>query len=87
MTSGTKLDLEDQARAVIDVFGNPSQSKIVYRPDKPNNTPSFLFDMSKAREDFGFIPAYTSYKEMMLDYKKELESGRWEVFQQERAKD
>lgn len=87
MTSGTKLDLEDQARSVIDVFGNPSQSKIVYRPDKPNNTPSFLFDMSKAREDFGFIPAYTSYKEMMLDYKKELESGRWEVFQQERAKD
>ena len=87
MTSGTKLDLEDQARAVIDVFGNPSQSKIVYRPDKPNNTPSFLFDMSKAREDFGFIPAYALSQSMMLDYKKELESGRWEVFQQERAKD
>ena len=87
MTSGTKLDLEDQARAVIDVFGDPNQSKIVYRPDKPNNTPSFLFDMSKAREDFGFVPAYTSYKEMMLDYKKELESGRWNVFQEERSKD
>lgn len=79
MTSGTKLDLEDQARAVIEVFGNPNaQSKIVYRPEKPNNTPSFLFDMSKAEEEFGFVPEYKSYVEMMKDYKKEMESGRWE---------
>ena len=77
MTSGTELDLEEQARAVIEVFGDPEVSKIVYRPDKPNNTPSFLFDMTKAKEDFGFIPEYTSYKDMMIDYKKELESGRW----------
>lgn len=86
MTSGTALDLEEQARAVIDVFGDPNQSKIVYRPEKPNNTPSFLFDMNKAKQDFGFVPAYTSYKKMMQDYKKELESGRWDLFLKEREK-
>lgn len=77
MTSGTSLDLEDQAKAVIEVFGEEAGSKIVYRPEKPNNTPSFLYDMSKAKRDFGFEPEYTDYIEMMKDYKEELESGRW----------
>ncbi len=88
MTSGTELDLEDQARAVIKVFGNPDKpSKIVYRPDKPNNTPSFLFDMGKAKADFGFVPHYTSYEEMMEDYKAELESGRWDIMEKKKKKD
>lgn len=88
MTSGTELDLEDQAKAVIEVFGNPDKpSKIVYRPDKPNNTPSYLFDMSKAKEDFGFVPRYTSYLEMMKDYKRELDSGRWDLLIEDRRKD
>lgn len=77
MTSGTQLDLEDQARAVIEVFGGDKGSRIVYRPDKPNNTPSFLYSMEKAKRDFGFVPEYTDYVEMMRDYKRELESGRW----------
>lgn len=88
MTSGTELDLEEQARAVIEVFGNPDKtSKIIYCPDKPNNTPSFLFDMSKAKEDFGFVPQYTSYLDMMKDYKKELDSGRWDILIRDRKKD
>lgn len=78
MTSGVGLDLEDQARAVIDVFGPGKGSQIVYRPDKPNNTPSFLYSMEKAKCDFGFEPEYTDYHVMMADYKKELESSRWE---------
>lgn len=87
MTSGTELDLEEQAKAVIEVFGNPNKkSKIVYRPDKPNNTPSFLFDMGKAKRDFGFVPKYTSYMEMMKDYKRELESGRWDSLMEDRKK-
>lgn len=87
MTSGTELDLEEQVKAVVEVFGDPAHpSRIVYRPDKPNNTPSFLFDMTKAREDFGFVPQYTSYLDMMRDYKKELDSGRWELLMSNREK-
>ncbi len=87
MTSGTELTLEDQVKTVIEVFGKDKGSKIVYRPDKPNNTPSFLFDMTKAKEDFGFVPEYLSYKAMMEDYKAELESGRWDAFIQSRRKE
>lgn len=79
MTSGVGLDLEDQARAVIQVFGADAGSRIVYRPDKPNNTPSFLYSMEKAKRDFGFVPEYTDYVAMMEDYRNELESGRWEA--------
>lgn len=82
MTSGVSLDLEDQAKAVIEVFGQGKGSKIVYRPDKPNNTPSFLYDMSKAKRDFGFEPQFTDYLEMMNDYKEELESGRWDLLEE-----
>lgn len=84
MTSGTKLDLEEQVKTVIEVFGNPEKSKILYRPDKNNNTPSFLFDMSKAKRDFGFVPEYTTYKMIMEDYKKELDSGRWNLYLENR---
>ena len=87
MTSGTELTLEEQVQTVIDVFGPGKGSKIVYRPDKPNNTPSFLFDMTKAKEDFGFVPEYLSYRAIMEDYKKELESGRWDKFIASRRKD
>lgn len=77
MTSGVPLELEDQVKSIIKVFKKDKESKIVYRPDKPNNTPSFLFDMSKAKEDFGFVPEYKDYFDIMVDYKKELESGIW----------
>lgn len=77
MTSGVPLDLEEQVKSVIKVFTKDKESKIVYRPDKQNNTPSFLFDMTKAKEDFGFIPEYRNYLDIMIDYKKELESGEW----------
>lgn len=78
MTSGTQLDLEEQARAVIDVFSEDKKSKIVYKPEKSNNTPSFWYSMEKAKRDFGFIPEYTNYHDIMIDYKKELESGEWD---------
>lgn len=86
MTSSTQLDLEDQARAVIEVFGDQQVSKLVYRPEKTNNTPSFWYSMEKAKRDFGFVPKYTDYVQMMCDYKKELESGRWNALVDSRSK-
>ena len=77
MTSGVPLELEEQVKSVIEVFSKEKKSRIIYRPDKCNNTSSFLFDMSKAKKDFDFIPRYTNYKDIMIDYKKELESGCW----------
>lgn len=86
MTSGTQLDLEEQAQAVIDVFGKEKKSKLVYRPEKQNNTPSFWYSMEKAKKDFGFVPKYINYHDMMIDYKKELDSGRWDFLVEARQK-
>lgn len=86
MTSSTELTLRRQAETVIDLFSGRKRSAIVCRPEKKNNTPSFLFDMSKAKRDFGFAPEYVSFSDMMADYKKELESGRWNTLIRERAK-
>lgn len=87
MTSGKEVTLEEQVKTVIQVFGEGKGSRILYRPDKPNNTPSFLFDMGKAKRDFGFEPEYLSYYDMMVDYKMELESGRWDKLIKSRRKE
>lgn len=86
MTSGTKLELDEQVRAVVEVFGGEKTSQIVYRPDKKNSTLSYVYSMHKAKRDFSFEPQYTSYRKMMEDYKAELESGRWELMKQQRRK-
>ncbi|MBP5164843.1 MAG: NAD(P)-dependent oxidoreductase [Lachnospiraceae bacterium] len=80
MTSQTSLTLLDQAKAVIEVFGKDKGSKIVLRPEKKNNTPSFLFSMEKAKRDFSFVPEYTDFKAMMEDYKREMENPSRAVF-------
>lgn len=87
MTSGTELKLIDQIKTVIEVFGGKSESKIKYCPEKQNNTPSFLFSITKAKRDFDFVPEYKDYLSMMKDYKKELESGRWDFLIDSRRKD
>ena len=42
--------------------------------------------MGKAERDFGFVSKYKSYEDMMLDYKAELESGRWDALINSRKK-
>lgn len=86
MTSGKCVELEEQVRVTIDVFGGEKKASIVYRPEKQNNTPSFLFSIEKARRDFGYDPQYTSYRAMMVDYKAERDSGRWTRLVQSRKK-
>ena len=81
MTSGVPLTLIDQAKTVIEVFGEDRGSKIVLRPEKKNNTPSFLFSMEKAKRDFDFVPEYTDFNLMMEDYKKEMENPARAAFE------
>ena len=86
MTSGVPLTLEDQIKIVIEVSSKDKKSKLVYRPDLKNNTPSYLFSMEKAKRDFDFEPEYTDYKKIMIDYKKELESHRLDFLINSRRK-
>ncbi|ANZ99494.1 nucleoside-diphosphate sugar epimerase [Carnobacterium divergens] len=82
MTSGNAVTLKEQVEVIIDVFSEENnKSTVIYDESTKNNTPSYLFNMEKAKEDFNFVPEYADYKRMMLDYKKELETGVYtEIF-------
>lgn len=80
MTSGRGVTLQEQAEVIAELWA-PSpdkKSKITYRPEVVNNTPSYLFSMDKAKRDFGFEPAYSDFKVMMADYKKDLDANRYQ---------
>lgn len=87
ITAGTQVTLKEQAEVVIKLFSEENnKSEIVYRPEKKNNTPSFLFDISKAKKDFGYEPKYIPFEKMMIDYKEELESKRFDFLVESRIK-
>ncbi len=87
MTSGTQVTLKEQVETVIKLFSKEdNKSEIIYRKDKKNNTPSFIFDISKAKRDFGYEPKYLPFEKMMIDYKEELEKGRFDFLVESRIK-
>lgn len=77
MTSGRGVTLQEQAEVIRDVFApaNGLKSKILYRPEITNNTPSYLFSMEKAKRDFGYVPQYSRFKDMMTDYKHDMDTN------------
>lgn len=80
MTSGKGVTLQEQAEVIADLWA-PSvslKSKITYKPEVKNNTSSYLFSMKKAKEDFGFVPAFADFRTMMTDYKKDLDAHKYQ---------
>lgn len=77
IASGRPLSLEQEVKGIIKVFSSGEHtSSIVYRPDKLNSIKPFLYDISKAKKDLGWSPKY-SFEQMLLDYKQEMKSGRF----------
>ncbi len=87
ITAHVQIDLQEQAETIIDVFGGEKRSRIVYRPEKKNSTPPYLYSIDKAKRDFGYSPEYVDFRSMMEDYKMEMESGRWGLLLDSRKKD
>ena len=78
IASGKKLSLQQQVDTIIKVFSSKEHpSKIIYRPEKPNSIDSCVYDISKAKKELGWEPQF-SFEDMLVDYKKEMESGTWE---------
>lgn len=80
MSSGCGVTLKEQAEIIADLWAPSAdkKSKITYKPEVENNTPSYLFSMDKAKKDFGFEPAYSDFRVMMSDYKKDLDANRYQ---------
>lgn len=80
MTSGKGVTLQEQAEVISELWA-PSpvkKSRITYKPEVVNNTPSYLFSMEKAKRDFGYVPKYSEFKTMMKDYKKDLDENKYQ---------
>lgn len=80
MTSGRGVTLEEQAEIIAELWAQSPEkkSKIVYKPEVNNNTPSYLFSMEKSKRDFNFVPMYSDFKVMMTDYKKDLDANKYQ---------
>lgn len=80
MTSGRGVTLQEQAEVIADLWAPSAdrKSRIVYKPEVSNNTPSYLFSMEKAKRDFGFVPRYANFRDMMIDYKKDLDENKYQ---------
>ena len=80
MTSGKGVSLQEQAEVIADLWAESPEkkSKIIYKPEIVNNTPSYLFSMEKAKNDFGFVPEYSDFRKMMTDYKNDLDARKFQ---------
>lgn len=84
ISSGRKLSLEEQAKSIIRVFSPPDRpSEIRYRREKPNLIESYFYDITKAKRVMGWEPKY-SFEDMLIDYRKEMESGRFDYLVEKR---
>lgn len=77
ITSGVYLTLREQAGIIAHTFwGSDGQPQIIFRPELENGMDAFLYDNHKARRELDWEPGYT-FQEMLLDYQRESESGRY----------
>ena len=87
LSSGVAVTLDEQVKCIIDVFSNPNKkSEVIYKPEIKNNSKSYLLDISKIENDFGYKPMYRNFKDLVLEYKKELDELQIDGFFNDRKK-
>lgn len=74
--TGVGTSLQEQFEVMAEVLGGNKKSKISYRSDMPS-TGEYVMDITPAIKELGYRPLY-DYKSFLLDYKKELELGRFD---------
>ena len=86
IASGKALSLKEEAEAIVRAFSPvDSPSQIVLRPDKQNCIDPFVYDVSKAGRDLGWYPRF-SISDMLEDYKREMQSGRFNFLIEKRKR-
>lgn len=77
ITSGKYLTLDEQAKLIAEIFWESKlPPEFIHYPEISNGIDSFLYDNTKAQNELGWKPLY-SFKDILLDYKKELEKKRY----------
>lgn len=75
--TGVGTSLKDQFEIMAEVLGGEKKSRITYRPELPS-TGEYVMDITPAVKELGYKPQY-DYRAFLLDYRKEMESGRFDV--------
>ena len=80
ITSGQGVTLKEQAEVISELWkaAPEKKSKITYKKDTENSTPSYLFSIEKAKRDFNYRPQFADFKTMMVDYKKDLDANKYQ---------
>ena len=77
IASGVRTSIDEEVKGIVEVFSSPTRrSEIRYRPDKPNIPNTYLYDVSKAKRDFGYTVHYPFMK-MLEDIKHEMACKRF----------
>ncbi|MES2376893.1 MAG: NAD(P)-dependent oxidoreductase [Bacteroidota bacterium] len=78
IASGKYLTLREEAETIADVFWQGTTAPMIEEDtQKENSIDSFVYDISKAKNELNWSPKY-SFRDMLLDYKKELDDKRFE---------
>jgi len=84
IASGKYLTLREQVETTAKIFwGDNTKPKIVKLPEKQHCMDSFLYDISKAKQQLDWSPQY-NFEEMLLDIKKEMKSKKFEYLIEKR---
>lgn len=77
ITSGRITTLQEQAEVCAELFAKDEnhKSKVIYKNNMINSNKSYLFSIKKAMKDFGYMPLFADFKNLMMDYKYEQERG------------
>ena len=76
ITCGNPVTLDEQVKVIADVFSiKGNKSKITYDKSIENNGVSYQFSIEKAKKDFGYNPKFKTFRDMMVDYKKDMKKG------------
>ncbi|WP_106830988.1 NAD-dependent epimerase/dehydratase family protein [Parabacteroides pacaensis] len=73
IATGKGISQYEEACALAKVFGRDKVSEVVVCPEKPGLTRGYIYDVSKACEELGWVPCFTDPVMMYKDYKQEWE--------------
>lgn len=76
IASGKGYSQLDEARALVDVFGN-GRSEITEKPEKPGLTRGYIYDISKAERELNWAPKFSDITDMLKDYRTEWEKKEY----------
>jgi UDP-glucose 4-epimerase len=86
IASGTYLTLQEQVELTAKVFWSSNTKPVLTnKPEKEHKMDSFLYENSKAKKELDWCPQY-SFEDMLLDYKKEMQSKRFKYLVEKRQK-